>query len=85
MSRPVPLPNQAVWCDLYFLHPTIHVTVQKYLRVQLLVVTKLYFGPEGPTLNDLADSALRMRRLIASVRWHINGPPVKWHQFSSEL
>ena len=26
------------------------------------------FGPEGPTLNDLADLALHIRRLIASVR-----------------
>ena len=44
-----------------------------------------FFGPEGPTLNDLVDSALHMRRLIASVHWPVNGPLVKWYQFSPEL
>ena len=37
-------------------------------RPRVLMFKIDFFVPEGPTLNDLADLALHIRRLIASVR-----------------
>ena len=44
-----------------------------------------FFGPEGPTLNDLADPALQARKLIASVRVFRNEVLAKLAQFGRNL